>query len=252
MNVPFVTGVGRTLSADIAVPEHDRGKKFYANVLTTGKKPLWLTNLLNSQHTPIIGLGNRTDAHDKLPLQWMPHIQVNDVRTSVKRAIELGAQDLMIAKNDEWAVLSDPDGAAFGVVPVVPGNTVTAPPDESKFGCISWVDLSVSDASAACDFYSQVIGWSAQEVEMRDGENRYADYEMLDRNGKAAAGICHARGVNADIPPVWMLYLPVGDLSESVRVAKQEGGRIISEKDGNHAQAVIEDPVGACFAIVAG
>ena len=32
---PFVTGVGVVLSADIAVPEHEREMRFYSRVLST-------------------------------------------------------------------------------------------------------------------------------------------------------------------------------------------------------------------------
>jgi predicted enzyme related to lactoylglutathione lyase len=78
---------------------------------------------------------------------------------------------------------------------------------------------------------------------------------MLGDDGNAAAGVCHARGVNLDVPPVWMLYLPVGDLAESLRRVPQEGGKIIKETPANvraYAYAVLQDPVGAYVALVPG
>jgi predicted enzyme related to lactoylglutathione lyase len=51
----------------------------------------------------------------------------------------------------------------------------------------------------------------------------YADYTMLGDDGNPAAGICHARGVNVGLPPAWMIYLPVGDLAESLRRVQEEG-----------------------------
>ena len=38
MSNPLVAGVGRIVSADIAVPEHDRELSFYSRVLTTGER----------------------------------------------------------------------------------------------------------------------------------------------------------------------------------------------------------------------
>ena len=260
MSDPLVPRVGGILSADIAVPEHEREVRFYSRVLTTGENPLWREDLMNNLGMPIIGLGARSAEYAHLPLQWMPHIQVAEVAASVKRALDLGGSELMHGKdgdgNSQWAVLLDPNGAAFGIIPVVPAEAV--PPADgaaARVGLISWLDLTVSDASATRDFYRQVVDWSVQDVEMEDGSERYADYNMLGDDGNAAAGVCHARGVNLDVPPVWMLYLPVGDLAESLRRVPQEGGKIIKEtraNDGGYAYAVLQDPVGAYVALVPG
>ena len=56
MRNPFFHGVGGVLSADIAVPDHERELGFYSQVLTTGPAPLWGDDLTNNQGTPVIGL----------------------------------------------------------------------------------------------------------------------------------------------------------------------------------------------------
>tara|TARA_R110002126_G_scaffold291648_1_gene454834 strand:- start:13260 stop:14099 length:840 start_codon:yes stop_codon:yes gene_type:complete len=254
MNDPLVPRVGGVISADIAVPEHEREVRFYSRVLTTGENPLWREDLMNNQGTPIIGLGARSEEYAHLPLQWMPHIQVADVATSVKRALDLGGSELMLDEANQWAVLLDPNGAAFGIIPVVPAEAV--PPTDGAaagVGHIAWLDLTVPDASATRDFYRQVVGWSAQDVEMQDAGEHYADFNMCGEDGHPAAGICHARGVNAGLPPIWMIHLPVGDLAESVRRVEAEGGKILQAirgSDGEPTRAVIQDPVGAHLALV--
>jgi len=95
MSDPFAPRVGGVLSADIAVPEHEREVRFYSRVLSTGESPLWREDLMNNLGMPIIGLGARSTEHEMLPLQWMPHIQVADVATSVERALGLGGSELM-------------------------------------------------------------------------------------------------------------------------------------------------------------
>ncbi len=265
MSDPFVPRVGGILSADIAVPEHEREVRFYSRVLTTGEDPLWREDLMNNRGMPIIGLGARSPEYADLPLQWMPHIQVADVAASVERALDLSGSELVHAKDDggksQWAVLLDPNGAAFGLVPVVsaeaPASTagVASRDAAAPVGCISWLDLTVPDASATRDFYRQVVDWSVQDVDMEDAGERYADYNMLGDDGNPAAGVCHARGVNLGLPPIWMIYLPVGDLAESLRRVREGGGKIIKETmgaDGGCACAVVQDPVGATLALVPG
>lgn len=256
------SSVGVVLSADIAVPEHERELQFYSLVLTTGESPLWREDLMNNVGMPIIGLGEESPEYADLPLQWMPHIQVADVAASAARALALGGRELMHGKDDrgqsQWAVLLDPNGAAFGVIPVVASQAIQsdspgASPD--MVGQISWLDLTVSDATMTRDFYQDVVGWSVQDVEMEDAGERYADYALCTSDGNAVAGVCHARGVNQALPPVWLICLPVGDLAESLGRVQEGGGEIVEARkgtSGDYVYAVIRDPVGACLALVPG
>jgi predicted enzyme related to lactoylglutathione lyase len=266
MSEASVPGVGAVFSADVAVPEHEREMRFYSRVLSTGENPLWREgDLMNNLGMPIIGLGARSAEYANLPLQWMPHIQVADVGASVQRALDLGGRVLMHARGNEgtsqWAVLLDPNAAAFGIIPVVPAEAIpsidgAASPDAAApVGRIQWLDLTVPDASATKDFYRQVVGLSVQNVEMEEAGERYADYNLLREDGKAAAGVCHARGVNVGLPPVWMIYLPVGDLAESLRRVPEEGGKVIKAmqgEGGEYLYAAVQDPVGAYLALIAG
>lgn len=265
MSGPFAPGVGAVFSADIVVPEHEREVRFYSRVLSTGEDPLWREDLMNNLGMPIIGLGAWSAEYAHLPLQWMPHIQVADVAASVQRALDLGGSVLMHAKDEDgtsqWAVLLDPNAAAFGIIPVVPAEAITSsggaalPEAAPAVGRISWLDLTVPDASATRDFYRQVVEWSVQHVEMEDGGERYADYNLLPEDGNPVAGVCHARGVNVGLPRVWMMYLPVGDLAESLRRVQEEGGKVIKAmqgEDGEYVYAAVQDPVGACLALIAG
>lgn len=100
-----------------------------------------------------------------------------------------------------------------------------------------------------------MIGWSVEDVAMKHRDGDYADYCMLGEGAEAVAGLCHARGVNVGLPAVWLIYLPVGDLGESVRRVEAGGGEVVKAtrgEDGALACAVIRDPVGACLALVPG
>lgn len=116
-------------------------------------------------------------------------------------------------------------------------------------GRIAWVDLTVPDAVAVRDFYRRVVGWGSAEVGMGD----YSDFNMLEPvSGEVTAGICHARGVNAGLPPVWLVYVAVVDLDASIERCREHGGGVVSGPSGMGSYGrycVIRDPAGAHLAL---
>jgi len=122
--------------------------------------------------------------------------------------------------------------------------------DESdQLGCVSWIDLTVPNADEIRDFYRDVIGWTFSEVDM----GGYHDYCMnAPESGLTITGICHARGVNADLPPVWLIYIMVLDLDESISRCASKGGKLVSGPKGMGAKGkycIIQDPSGAYAAL---
>jgi predicted enzyme related to lactoylglutathione lyase len=120
--------------------------------------------------------------------------------------------------------------------------------DTLDTGSIAWVDLTIPDASALTDFYKHVVGWEPASVPMGD----YQDYAMnLPGTQTPAAGICHARGSNAAIPPQWLIYITVANLESSIMQCKAHGGSIIVSPrgSGKGRYCVIKDPAGAVCAL---
>ena len=115
----------------------------------------------------------------------------------------------------------------------------------SELGKISWIDLTVPDAEAIRDFYQHVAGWDPSPVAMGD----YEDYCMTPPGAEQpVAGICHARGYNAGLPPAWLVYITVGDLDEALRRCQERGGKVrvlIRDTGGHGRYCIIEDPAGA-------
>jgi predicted enzyme related to lactoylglutathione lyase len=116
-----------------------------------------------------------------------------------------------------------------------------------KIGAIIWTDLTVKKAAKLCDFYRDVTGWKSSEVAMGD----YNDFSMNAADGKTVAGICHARGENAKLPPQWLIYINVADIDGSVKRAVDLGGKLITEirEMGGGRMCVIRDPAGAVAAL---
>ena len=73
-------------------------------------------------------------------------------------------------------------------------------------------------------------------------------------NGDAnqcVAGICHARGGNADFPPHWIVYFNVDDIDASVAHVTEGGGQVLvgPKSMGGGRYCVIQDPAGAVCAL---
>ena len=120
--------------------------------------------------------------------------------------------------------------------------------EQTKVGTLAWQDLTVPDAETVRDFYRAVVGWKSEDVDMKG----YSDFSMVaPATGQTVAGICHARGSNAGIPPQWLIYIVVEDVDTAARTCVERGGEVL---DGPRALGagrfcVIRDPAGAVCAL---
>ena len=122
---------------------------------------------------------------------------------------------------------------------------------ESKpeIGQVGWTDLTIENADEVRDFYAAVVGWNPSPVDM----GGYSDYNMnAPASGETKAGVCHARGANADLPPVWMVYITVEDVDASAAKCVELGGKVLTGPKGFGGEGrycVIQDPAGAVAAL---
>src|SRR5262249_11231251 len=114
-------------------------------------------------------------------------------------------------------------------------------------GSITWTDLTVEDAERVRDFYQAVTGWTPVPLSM----GTYADFVMKADDGEDIAGICHARGSNADLPPVWLVDITVDHLDPSLRGGWGLGGTALTppRSYAGGRSCVIKDPAGAICAL---
>ena len=121
--------------------------------------------------------------------------------------------------------------------------------DNNSIGRVEWVDLSIGDAARSKDFYCKVIGWKSTDVEM----GTYSDFNLnLPGSGKTMAGICHARGMNANLPAQWLMYVRVADVAASAAEAERQKGKVLDgpRRMGGSNFCVIQDPDGAVMALI--
>ena len=123
--------------------------------------------------------------------------------------------------------------------------------DETKtiIGSVIWNDLTVENAEEVSKFYSEVVGWKSEPVNM----GNYNDYNMIrPEDDITGAGICHARGVNANLPAQWLIYITVSNIDTSVERCLALGGKVITSVKvikGYGRHCVIQDPAGAVAAL---
>jgi predicted enzyme related to lactoylglutathione lyase len=118
---------------------------------------------------------------------------------------------------------------------------------ELRAGGIGWVDLTVDDAESVRDFYRDVVGFEISTVAMGD----YDDFCLHPPGADPVAGVCHARGGNAGLPPVWLVYFTVDDLDAALASCRARGGAILAgpKSLGAARYAVVRDPAGAASAL---
>jgi predicted enzyme related to lactoylglutathione lyase len=120
--------------------------------------------------------------------------------------------------------------------------------DTDEVGKIGWIDMSVGNADGVRDFYKAVVGWETDDIDM----GGYSDYVMkMPATGDGVAGVCHAKGSNADLPSGWLIYIVVENVDQSAAACTTNGGKIILEPRGlaGGRFCVIEDPGGSVAAL---
>ena len=118
-----------------------------------------------------------------------------------------------------------------------------------EIGTIVWRDLTVENAEEVREFYCEVVGWQSRPHDMGD----YRDFDIVaPATGETVAGVCHARGTNASVPPQWLVYVTVEDVDRSAERCVALGGEVVDgpRAMGRQRFCVIRDPAGAVLALI--
>lgn len=112
-------------------------------------------------------------------------------------------------------------------------------------GIIAWSELVTNDKGASVAFYSDLLGWSTDEIEMPDGKT----YTMFKQGDRPVAG-CVVPPEDSGAMPMWLNYINVEDIDASLAKAKDLGAVIHKERVDlpMGSFAVLSDPQGTTFA----
>jgi predicted enzyme related to lactoylglutathione lyase len=178
---------------------------------------------------------------------WMPHVAVADIAATVEAAKNLGArvlkEPIKLPNGGSFAVLADPQGAEFSVYQSASELNGSTPPGAGDF---TWHELATSDAKAAMDFYTELLGWEAGPVH---DMGPAGSYHLFLHQGNQYGGIYVTDNWGG---PSWLCYIGVEDAGKAVAAAKAAGGRVLNgpmEVPGGSWVAQVIDADGAPFAV---
>jgi uncharacterized protein len=112
-------------------------------------------------------------------------------------------------------------------------------------GAFVHLELHTDDTSLAKAFYRDLFGWNYNDVPQGD-----AIYTMVASPQQPGAGMQH-KGM-PDAPTMWLPYVTVDSVQDTVARARTAGAEIIveyMEAPGFGAGAILRDPTGAAFGI---
>jgi uncharacterized protein len=121
---------------------------------------------------------------------------------------------------------------------------------EHHVGKVVWADLVTPDLAAAEKFYGGLFGWTFQTI--RAGES---DYAVAALDGRPIGGL-----MQKSIPTgehhqsAWLTFIAVRDVDAVKRMALAHKAKVLVDSHSYNSrgrQAVLADPEGAVFAIVA-
>ena len=115
-------------------------------------------------------------------------------------------------------------------------------------GTFNWVDLATSDTEAAKGFYSEVFGWSFEDVPVGDA----GVYSLASVREREVAGLFEKGPEQEAVPPHWNSYVAVASADEAAAKASSLRGTLMAEPfDVMEAgrMAMVMDPGGAVVAL---
>jgi uncharacterized protein len=197
------------------------------------------------------GIAGMMQGQEGMPDAWTVYFAVADAEKTLAAAKSAGGEILsdamVVGDRGTLGVLADPSGAAVGVWQ----------PDQlngfqlyGEVGAPCWHELMTNDFAAATEFYAKVLPVTAEAMEMGDGP----EYKTLNVDGESHAGIFDAATMLPEgVPSYWSVYYGVEDTDAAVEKVEELGGSVVMPvQDSPFGRwAIVTDPMGASFAIVA-
>jgi uncharacterized protein len=244
---------GRFVWHELMTTDTDAASDFYSDVVPWKAEDsgmpsysLWMSGKYRSG-----GLMALPEDQSATPPHWIIYIGTPDVDETVAAAEKLGGKVLKPASDipnvGRFAVLSDPQGAAFAVFTPAPSSDDGMSPG-GGVGDFTWHELATMDPGSAFDFYAELFGWTKGAAH---DMGEMGVYQLVSHGGQDVGGIYKAR--DNSTPPSWLSYVRVDDAAKAADAAKSAGGRIINgpmEVPGGSWIVMMLDPQGGAFAVV--
>jgi predicted enzyme related to lactoylglutathione lyase len=185
------------------------------------------------------------------PPTWSGYIAVDDVDAMEARLLKAGGKVLRPAQDipnvGRFAVVADPQGAAFMLFTPRPGDPPVSPPAGAP-GTAGWRELMSADWKAGFEFYSSLFGWKKGEG-MDMGE--MGTYQLFEIDGVPSGGMMNKM---PDMPAsYWRYYFNVEAVDAATERIVAHGGTITmpaQQVPGGNWVVQARDPQGAIFSVL--
>lgn len=237
---------------ELISPDPDAARTFYSPLTSWGTQPfdedytMWTTS-----GAPFAGLYRLSPEmrQQGVPPHWMPYVESSDVDATARLTTSLGGKLLSgptdIPNVGRYAVLQDPQGAAFGVYKTHgPSRSWDGTP---QVGRMAWHELMTTDHAKAFEFYRKLFGWDKTGEMDMGGGNMYQMYGK----GQPFGGMFTRFGDMAEMHPFWLVYIHVPDAQKAFDKAVKAGAMVQRPPMPipGGTVAILGDPQGAAFAL---
>lgn len=181
-----------------------------------------------------------------VPPMWNVYFTVDDVDLKAKEVEAAGgtvhAPPFDVFDAGRMTVVGDPAGA-FLCLWQPKENIGASVMHESN--TLDWAECGSTDVGAAKAFYAQVLGWSAEDMDMGEGK-AYTVFSSGDEN---VAGM-----MESQMPmSYWSMYFQVDDCQGMTDRARSLGAQVMLDTDsaeGVGSFSIVTDPQGAMFGMI--
>ena len=254
---------GNVAWVDLAAPDVDAAKEFYAEILGwTYEEAAGGYTLARFRDRAAAGLLAQPAAERErgAPAAWELYFAVDDVDAAVRMVPELGGTvieapvEVELADGEvagRMAVVEDRGGARLRLWQTVgfAGAQITRTP-----GSMAWWELLTEDPEGAVEFYTALFGYGTQVVPYRDG----GDYTIMLAGRTMAAGIGPLTAAHraAGIRPQWAVYFDIAGIDRFLEQATAAGAAVVRGPQRPPFAAApvsgvgkLTDPHGALFGV---
>lgn len=187
---------------------------------------------------------------DGMPPVWTTYVSVEDADATVAKVKAAGGtvfvEPMDVLDVGRMAVFADPTGAVIALwQPRAHKGAGLA----NEPGSFCWNELQTRDTAAAATFYAAVFGWGAHA-----SDSPGMPYTEWKRGDDTVGGMMDMpAAIPAEVPANWLVYFAVADCDGTVARATELGGAtLMPAMDIPPGRfAVLADPTGAVFAVIA-
>ena len=239
-----------TTDASVAVPFYEEVFGWTTQDVPGGAGPYMM---FFKGETPAAGLGEMSEEMKAqgAPPAWNSYVQVDDVDATTARVPELGGEIVVppmdAGEHGRMSVIRDPSGAHVSLWQTF------SEMDEGTYneaGLLTWNEHLSRDTAAAREFYSELLGWGWDEMDMPQGT-----YWVIMNGDRPNGGLMAMTDEwPAEVPAHWMVYIGSDDVDATAAAVKAAGGQIMVEPmDISVGRfCVAQDPTGAAFTVFKG